>query len=178
MSELAETLRAWVEAENARLAASDECGKARDRARHVFDGTVVAAKDYLRGYDDARAEMDPHIEKLERENEAMKSQLAAPKPAAVGVVGAVRWGLTYTDGDLTGLVWDNRKDAQEYSHNYTGGRARVVAIVDSDAIVPLASKEPLKRCVDTHGLLYWKADYSVRADAKLYVAAHPAAGRA
>jgi hypothetical protein len=50
-------------------------------------------------------------------------------------------------------VWDNRKDAQEYSHNYTGGRARVVAIVDPAQIVPLASGEPIGwRDDDRHGL--------------------------
>jgi len=137
MSERAETLRMWVEADDARLAASDECAKSRERARAVFDGTVLAAKEYLRGYDDARAEMGPYIEKLERENEAMTGrvrELEAAQPAAVGVVGAVRWGALALDGFTIFQVETSREKAEML------GR-RVVAIVDPDALVMLASRE-------------------------------------
>jgi len=159
---------------------------------------------YLRGYDDAKAEMDPYIAQLERRNEELEmhlresndeianakarvreleAQLAAqPQPAAVGVVGSVRYGVKRDrDGVLSHRAQFSRymaeHDMEKHKTAFPHETFRIVAIVDPAQIVPLASAEPLQRSVDNDGLLYWKADKSVRAWAKLYVGAQPAQER-
>jgi hypothetical protein len=88
MSELAETLRAWVEACKVFEDASTRRRETHDAVPEEYH-YADRAKDYLRGYDDARSEMDPYIEKLERENEAMTArvkQLEADHQRETGVL--------------------------------------------------------------------------------------------
>jgi hypothetical protein len=199
MSELAEALREIVES-------ADAMQKARAALPEGYElWSASRARDYLRGYDDAKQEMDPYIEKLERGNEEFDmrnrelmdeltnanarvreleaalldehSRLAQEEaqPAAVGVVGALLGHSVLNGYDV--LVTTMLCSQAEALRIARQPGDRVVAIVDPAQIVELASGEPLNRCVDSDGLLYWKADYSVRADAKLYVGAQPAQER-
>lgn len=59
-----------------------------------------------------------------------------PQPAAVGVVGAVKWSKIVGEKWIS-LVCDTREEAEKV-HG-----PRVVAIVDPDAIVPLTQREPV-----------------------------------
>jgi hypothetical protein len=69
----------------------------------------------------------------------LEAQLAKqPQPAAVGVVGAVL-GYGITDGKLIGPWIDETRDRAEQRLRVSSSYNRVVAIVDPDAIVPLAS---------------------------------------
>jgi chromosome segregation ATPase len=69
MSELAETLRAIVES-------ADAMQKARAALPEGYElWNASRARDYLRGYDDAKAEMDPYIAQLERRNEELEMLL-------------------------------------------------------------------------------------------------------
>jgi hypothetical protein len=75
---------------------------------------------------------------------------AEAQPAAVGVVGNVRWGvLSDEDAFEVNVAWRERRGAEAMS-KVTGHR--VVAIVDPAQIVPLASAEPVRwrdSCGDT-----------------------------
>jgi hypothetical protein len=134
---------------------------------------------YLRGYDDRQSEITAlhgEVQYAKFVNDVLtarvwelETQLAVrPQPAVVGVVGSVRWGVELSPDNVR--FCDSRKEAEQYAASWSPVSS-VVAIVDPAQIVPLASATPLNRCVDSDGLLYWKADKSVRADAKLYVAA-------
>jgi len=207
---LAETLREWVELDSTIRAASDACADAQNRAKKLsWDRTVVAARDYLRGYDDATREqireqiVDNHAlasenDELKHRVQELEAQVAelragrdpaytaayedvklrfeakvreletiaacrndqdgpfdAAQPVAVGVVESVQWGVE-GKGDTTVVVYPNKSRAVENC----GRQERVVAIVDSDAIVPLASQEPA----------FWRDDetgdpYDLRCDA-------------
>ena len=154
---LAETLRAWAEA-------CKVFEDAATRRRETHDAVpekyryADRAEDYLRGYDDAKAEMDPTIEKMERRVEVLEAALDTPKPAAVegctvravGVVGAVRWGHL-RNGQLLARVFDTLRDATLCEAH----EVRVVAIVDPARLVPLASAEPAKWTSETgHSVNY------------------------
>jgi hypothetical protein len=128
---LAEKLRALVESK-----------KAWKDAEQTLVGTPAEMWDdrdctlYLRGYDDAQAEIDALTARV-RELEA--------QPAAVGVAGAVRWGRMYGDSTrypncMMMHTSTNRADAEKYIEV----DFRVVAIVDPAQIVPLASAEPVR----------------------------------
>jgi hypothetical protein len=123
------------------------------------------AKLYLRGHDDRQSEIDAlhaHIvaqadreQQLEKQRNAAQDRVreleatlldehsrlaqAQAQPAAVGVVGSVRWGRMYTQAGFANQLmmgtFANRADAEKI----LSVPHRVVAIVDPDAIVPLAS---------------------------------------
>jgi len=124
MSELAERLRAYYEwhmtiAETLRVLGE---GWSKDDAAL-----------YLRGYDDARSEMDPYIEKLERENEAMTARVrelewALGTPHAAGKVLAWVRGTERMDevNSFTYKDYQSAKDMAGLGHTYK----RVAAIVD------------------------------------------------
>jgi hypothetical protein len=153
---LAETLRAYFEADAAYAV-----------AEHAMQHTIASEwtdderAQYLRGYDDAKAEA-AHVEMLLREAQdelananARVQQLAAElavrmtvpetQPAAVGVVGAVIGYAVQREHD--GVLISGRARTKKvtddnlptYEAGFPGMRFRVVAIVDPDAIVPLAS---------------------------------------
>jgi len=192
-TKLADKLRAWVRAEECRMAASDAAAPLRDEASRSGYPTVSSAAAYLRGYDDAQAESAANFEMSRNQIDALaaevekwkgqyyavadavarestgvvdlcrkarqtredrdaltarvrelEAQIAAqPQPAAVGVVGAVRWGVLEVGDHMISRVWGKRVGAEHYRHSYphTG---RVVAIVDADALVPLASVKPVQ----------------------------------
>ena len=67
MSDLADVLREWVEADDELRAAKDRYWEAQHRVKtQGFDHSVLSADIYLRGYDDAKAEA-AHTEMLLRE---------------------------------------------------------------------------------------------------------------
>jgi hypothetical protein len=128
MSELAERLRAYFEADAAYAV-----------ARHSMQHTIASEwtdderAQYLRGYDDAKAEMDPYIEKLERENEAMTARVrelewALGTPHAAGKVLAWVRGTERMDevNSYTYKDYQSAKDMAGLGHTYK----RVAAIVD------------------------------------------------
>jgi hypothetical protein len=149
---LAETLRAWAEA-------CKVFEDAATRRRETHDAVpeeyryADRAEDYLRGYDDAKAEA-AHTEMLLREAQdelananarlrelaaelAVRMTVPEAQPAAVGVVGAVRWGRM----DALDCMADGTCDSIESAKRLAAASHynRVVALVDPDAIVPLAS---------------------------------------
>ena len=146
---LAETLRELETRREEKRAAEaaylDVADRVPEDLRHWH-----AQAGYLRGYDDAKAEA-AHTEMLLREAQdelananarvqALAAELAVrmtvpeAQPAAVGVVGAVRWGHL-RNGQLLARVFDTLRDATLCEAHVV----RVVAIVYPDAIVPLAS---------------------------------------
>jgi hypothetical protein len=73
---LAETLREWVELDSTIRTASDACADAQNRAKKLsWDRTVVAARDYLRGYDDAMREQIVDNHALASENDELKHRV-------------------------------------------------------------------------------------------------------
>jgi BMFP domain-containing protein YqiC len=71
----------------------------------------------------------------------LEAQLAAqPQPAAVGVVGAVRWGILMDDR-MYQWTYSDKAAAHAVKH-VPSSQYRVVAIVDPEQIVELASAEP------------------------------------
>jgi hypothetical protein len=128
--------------------------------------------DYLRGYDDAKAEC-AHVEMLLREandeiananarvreleatllDEHSRLAQEEAKPAPVGVVGSV---LGYGIADKQALLgpWiDTSRERAQRRLEVSGTFRRVVAIVDPAQIVELASKEPVGwRDDDRNGL--------------------------
>jgi len=86
--------------------------------------------------------------------ESLAAALAA-QPAAVGVVGSVRWGCLEDESRVC-RVFHTKENAQRAvqvgaRHGKSGEFYRVVAIVDPDAIVPLASAEPTMHSTETRG---------------------------
>lgn len=117
---------------------------------------------YVRGYDDARAECAAEIAALRARVEELESlaldehsRLAQEeaRPAAVGVVGSVRWGLVSLPKTLVAFTFSERDEAQERA-TALGDGYRVVAIVDPDAMVPLQSTEPEVWLNDDDGFQY------------------------
>ena len=146
---LAETLRELAERREEKRAAEAAYLDVADRVPEDLRNWLAQAG-YLRGYDDAKAEA-AHVEMLLREAQdelanaqarvqALAAELAVrmtvpeAQPAAVGVVGAVRWGHL-RNGQLLARVFDTLRDATLCEAH----EVRVVALVDPDAIVPLAS---------------------------------------
>jgi hypothetical protein len=78
---------------------------------------------------------------------------AEAQPAAVGVVGAVRWGVVDRQGMMASNYTHDARDLAEAFTSYCKGSMRVVAIVDPDAIVPLASGTPVG-VIATSGSLF------------------------
>jgi hypothetical protein len=208
---LAETLREWVELDSTIRAASDACADAQNRAKKLsWDRTVVAARDYLRGYDDATREqireqiVDNHAlasenDELKHRVQELEAQVAelragrdpaytaayedvklrfeakvreletiaacrndqdgpfdAAQPAAVGVVGAVKYGVLCVPRNYAPYMNNAVYSTHEAAYRAWGHEPdmyRVVAIVDPDAIVPLASAEPV-RWIGTLGRTY------------------------
>jgi hypothetical protein len=96
-----------------------------------------------------------------------KIVVESPQPAAVGVVGSVRWGVLCDNGGATwvmGRLFPTQKTAQRnidesstyYSHrnHLHNTDRRVVAIVDPAQIVPLASGEPTAWIGDNEHIWY------------------------
>jgi hypothetical protein len=146
---LAETLRELETRREEKRAAEAAYLDVADRVPEDLRNWLAQAG-YLRGYDDAKAEA-AHTEMLLREAQdelanaqarvqALAAELAVrmtvpeAQPAAVGVVGAVRWGHL-RNGQLLARVFDTLRDATLCEAH----EVRVVALVDPDAIVPLAS---------------------------------------
>jgi hypothetical protein len=146
---LAETLRELAERREAKRAAEAAYLDVADRVPEDLRNWLAQAG-YLRGYDDAKAEA-AHTEMLLREAQdelanaqarvqALAAELAVrmtvpeAQPAAVGVVGAVRWGHL-RNGQLLARVFDTLRDATLCEAH----EVRVVALVDAAQIVPLAS---------------------------------------
>jgi len=168
-TKLAETLRAWVVACKAFENAADRRHETHEAVPEDYR-YANRAEDYLRGYDEARSEMDPYIEKLERENEALtarvrelEAQIAAqPKPAAVegctvravGVVGAVLGHSVLNGYDV--LVTTTLCSQAEALRIASRPGDRVVAIVDADALVPLASATPVQWMSQTGNTFNYK----------------------
>jgi hypothetical protein len=101
-----------------------------------------AARDVLRTIAVEEAPTDARVRDLERAlDEHSRLAQAEAQPAAVGVMGHVRWGRMYTQaGSANQLMmgtFANRDDAEKP----TSVPYRVVAIVDPAQIVPLASAE-------------------------------------
>ena len=168
MTTLAEKLRAWE--------GSEENFSA---ARAALVGTPADAWDddmrfcYLRGHDDAKAESAANVEMSRNQIDALTarvreleatlldehSRLAQEEaqPAAVGVVGAVKYAATrMRDGVLSTRAQFTRHMADvdaEKCKSVNGENYRVVAIVDPDAIVPLASAEPVYYA-DKHDVIH------------------------
>jgi len=104
-----------------------------------------------------------------------KIVVESPQPAAVGVVGSVRWGVLCDNGGATwvmGRLFPTQKTAQRnidesstyYSHrnHLHNTDRRVVAIVDPAQIVPLASKEPVRWRDDNDATLWHNRSTAVR----------------
>jgi chaperonin cofactor prefoldin len=95
----------------------------------------------LRRYDDENESLHTRVKELEATllDEHSRLAQAEAQPAAVGVVGGVRWGvLSDEDAFEVNVAWRERRGADAMS-KVTGHR--VVAIVDPAQIVPLASAE-------------------------------------
>jgi predicted nuclease with TOPRIM domain len=73
------------------------------------------------------------------------------QPAAVGVVGAVRWGVELSPDNVR--FCDSRKEAEQYAASWSPV-SRVVAIVDPAQIVPLASGD-VKLWMDDNAESAW-----------------------
>jgi hypothetical protein len=73
-------------------------------------------------------------------------------PSAVGVVGEVRYGVEHNAGCMHQWTYRNETSARAARDGFAFGR--VVAIVDPDAIVPLASKEPQAWRDDITGIAF------------------------
>lgn len=129
---LAETLRVWKHELSAFAAVSETLKVAASMVPDDYR-YENRADDYLRGYDDRQPEVDALTARV-RELEAQLAE--RPQPAAVGVVGDVRWGVLSLDGSTIFQVNATREKAEEV------GR-RVVAIVEPDAFVPLTSTKPV-----------------------------------
>jgi hypothetical protein len=154
MTTLAEKLRDWMEARIKARAAYEALVEMDADVEYFTDDTARA---YLRGYDDAKVEA-AHTEMLLREAQdeianakARVQELAAElavrmtvpetQPAAVGVVGAVRWAVIDRFYDLDGTITYKSRESAEFraGQMHKSLDARVVAIVDPAQIVPLAS---------------------------------------
>jgi hypothetical protein len=158
MTTLAEKLRAVKEKREAQSVAQKEYLDA-------FDGVPPDLRPewmqdaYLRGHADALAEAKVEIDALRDQSQRFyarvklleknaldeHSRLAQEeaKPAAVGVVGSVRWGVVDRQGMMaSNCVYESREVAEVYTI-FSKGFLRVVAIVDPAQIVPLASATPL-----------------------------------
>jgi hypothetical protein len=124
---------------------SDLIGKTR-----AFD-TEEGMRAFLSGHDDRQPEIDAltaRVRELEATllDEHSRLAQAEAQPAAVGVVGAVRWGCL-EELYRTFRVFDTRESAQRAvevgaRHGKGDEFYRVVAIVDPAQIVPLASATP------------------------------------
>jgi len=147
---LATVLRTFLTTKGAYLQARS----AMEDATEMREMEIAA---YLRGYDDAKAEADPYIAQLERENEALEARVndlesmvekldSQPQPAAVGVVGVVRWAVIDRFYDLDGTITYKSRESAEFraGQMHKSLDARVVAIVDPAQIVPLASGTPAR----------------------------------
>jgi hypothetical protein len=170
MTTLAEKLRAW---QNAKSAVTDMRDAVPDDWRSADFNTVAL---YLRGYDDAKAEtanVEMHLREADhelananarvRELEANNRDLLSTKvivcddhevheqSAAVGVVGAVLGYTNLYEGNRFGGWYTTAQDAKKGSLT---GAPRVVAIVDPDAIVPLASGTPVRWLGEFPGFKY------------------------
>jgi regulator of replication initiation timing len=98
---------------------------------------------------------------LKQENDNLK---AHPQPAAVGVVGVVRWGVesfpeNYSHA-LVAMSFNSRESAEAERLKW-GDRYRVVAIVNPNSIVPLESNEPV-RWIDTNGIAWDTRESAIR----------------
>ena len=146
---LAETLRELAERRDEKRQAEEAylnvAARVPEDLRHWH-----AQAAYLRGYDDAKAEAadtemllreaQDEIANAQARVQALAAELAVrmtvpeAQPAAVGVVGAVRWGHL-RNGQLLARVFDTLRDATLCEAH----EVRVVALVDAAQIVPLAS---------------------------------------
>jgi len=180
MTTLAEKLRAWV----GKAEAASEAQAAEKAARLAAEESGIAllrdARTYLNGHDDAMKECEMRLnaadvatrqaQEIVTDANAQIATLTArvreleAQPAAVGVVGAVRWGVLEVGDHMVSRVWDKRDSAEHYRHSYpqTG---RVVAIVDPAQIVPLASATPMQWRDDIDGKLFYHRDVAALANA-------------
>ena len=172
MTTLADQVRAWLDAHAAfRKAASDKGAAEREVPEAMRSPDMAEA--YLRGYDDAKAESAEAIAVLReegkrltarvRELEANNRDLLSTKvivcddhevheqSAAVGVVGAVRWGIEVSPDNVR--FCDSRKEAEQYVATWSPVSS-VVAIVDPAQIVPLASATPVRWLGEFPGFKY------------------------
>jgi hypothetical protein len=168
---LAEKLRDWVG--KADVAHEAQGAERFARLAAEEDGITLLrdARTYLRGHDDRQSEVDAltarvndlesMVESMEKENSAQAARVREleAQPAAVGVVGAVRYGARFdSNGNVAALTFDSLEVAREfYSTKSTKSqpwRASVVAIVDPDAIVPLASGRVARWVDDESRIVY------------------------
>lgn len=122
-------------------------------------------KAYLTGHDDAMRKAQATIDALTARVRELEARLyghdnaldclneraqpvAQPSPAAVGVVGEVRYGVETNTGHMHQWSYTNEASARAVLDRFAFGR--VVAIVDPDSIVPLVGKEPV-RWLDSSG---------------------------
>jgi hypothetical protein len=159
---LADTLRRWLKErkamDDAGWSVQDASTYLRghdDRQPEIDALTAEVEKWKGRYYDvaDAVTSESTGVEDLCRQARQTRENCAAltarvreleAQPAAVGVVGSVRWGLLDNEDEMRAPIWNDRSVAQRCADSHPALGLRVVAIVDPAQIVPLASATPVR----------------------------------